>query len=229
MGNGPPADELTRQGHLCFLTADNTTQYRGHIPWLVSSALQARGRGVAQHFISGRPECYGHLNTHQSGGPEALPKGWGGGGDFLQDLASSFRLSSSGGFLYLLKYDPIFYDHDSEDSVPGPHASPRLCSHREDLTSLSAVLAIRRPAIDHLLMTISKSASSAPPLLPTAPCSSPNVMVNTSLVCYLAVFVSIHSLPRVILSASLLTLAVCGFAAPRLTLIKLHTLSVVWY
>lgn len=131
MGNAPPADELTHQGHLCFLTMGYTTQHQG-THTLVSSALQARGRGVAQHFISSRPECYKHLNTHQSGGPEALPKGWGGSGDFLQDLASSFRLSSSGRFLYLLKYNPIFFDHDSEDSVPGLYASPRLCSHRED-------------------------------------------------------------------------------------------------
>lgn len=110
------------------------------------------------------------------------------------------------------------------------------------LASLSTVLALRRPAVDHLLMTTLKSASSAPPLLSTAPCSSPNVIVNATLAYYLAVspvstpdpgllfncFVSIRTfLASSNLSTSFLTFAVCGFGAPSLILIKLYPLSVV--
>lgn len=112
------------------------------------------------------------------------------------------------------------------------------------LASLSTVLALRRPSVDHLLTTTLKSASSAPPLLPTAPCSSPNVIVNATLAYYLAVspvsasdpgllfnrFASIRTfLASSDLSTSFLTFVVCGFGAPSLTLIKLYPLLVVWY
>lgn len=160
------------------------------------------------------------LFPHQRGGPGALPRGWGGGGDFLQDLANSFRLSSSGGFLYLLKYDPILFDQYSEDSVPGSHASPRLCSHWKDPTSwLPQTLPWppRRPFVDHLLMTTLKSPlhHCTLPFFKLHCKHNPGLLFNR--------FASISSL-----STPFLTLAICEFRAPSFNNFK-KTLPCQWF
>lgn len=174
-----------------WTTSLNTS---GHTPLLVSSAQQAGGRGGSQHFLSSRPECYRHLKQcgcfHiKEEAQRPCPRAGVEVGTSCRILPTpSLRLSSSGGVLCLLKHDPILFDHYSEESVPGSHASPRLRRLWRDPSSWlpqTLLWPLRRLCGDHLLMTTLKSTSSAPPLSSTAHCPSPNFTVNITLAYYL--------------------------------------------